>query len=153
MRWVQNYAYKLYTIYLWMMHISWCTHSFLFFFIIISFVLWYALKFCFYLFAHYWSHLLKINKFRHALCIMLIPIRILVDLCPHLVASIIAVHENLSGCLQTLKYCINVYFDNRPVDVAPFLALWTHTTVCKKSLCISCWIKNSAYWFLSPEEL
>ena len=46
----------------------------------------------------------------------------LVDLCPHLVASITAVHENLSGDLQTLRYCIYVYFDNRPVYDASLLA-------------------------------
>ena len=34
---------------------------------------------------------------------MLIPIPILVDLCPHLVASMTAVRENLSGGLQTLS--------------------------------------------------
>ena len=82
---------------------------------------------------------------------MLIPIPILIDLCPHLVASMTAVHENLSGGLQTLKYCIYVYFDNRPVYEAPLLSLWKHTTVCKISLCISCWIKNS--WVLSPESI
>ena len=81
---------------------------------------------------------------------MLIPIPILIDLCPHLVASMTAVHENLSGGLQTLKYCIYVYFDNRPVYEASLLSLWKHTTVCKISLCISCWIKNS--WVLSPES-
>ena len=81
---------------------------------------------------------------------MLIPIPILIDLCPHLVASMTAVHENLSGSLQTLKYCIYVYFDNRPVYEASLLFLWKHTTVCKISLCISCWIKNS--WVLSPES-
>ena len=121
-----------------------------FFFFIIIFFFWCALKFCFYLFATYWTHLLKINKFRHARCIMLIPIPILVDLCPHSVASVTAVLENLSGGLQTLKYCIYVYFDNRPVYDASLLSLWKHTTVCKISLCISCWIKNS--WVLSPES-
>ena len=30
------------------------------------------------------------------------------------------------------------------------ISLWKHTTVCKISLCISCWIKNS--WVLSPES-
>ena len=82
---------------------------------------------------------------------MLIPIPILIELCPHLVASMTAVHENLSGGLQTLKYCFNVYFDNRPVYEASLLSLWKHTTVCKISLCISCWIKNS--WVLSPEPI
>ena len=53
-----------------------------FFFIIINFVLWCALKFCFYLFVTYWTHILKIKKSRHARCIMLIPIPILVNLCP-----------------------------------------------------------------------
>ena len=81
-----------------------------------------------YLFATYW----KINKFRHARCFMLIPIPILIDLCPHLVASMTVVHENLSGGLQTLKYCIYVYFDNRSVNEGK------HTAVCKTSLCISC---------------
>ena len=125
------------------------TVFFLSIFSIIIFVFWCAQKFCFYLFATCWTHLLKINKFRHARCIMLIPIPILVDLCPHLVASMTAVHENLSGGLQTLKYCIYVYFDNRPVYDALLLSLWKHTTFCKISLCILCWIKNS--WVLSPE--
>ena len=113
------------------------------FFSIIIFVFWCALKFCFYLFATYWTHLLKNNKFRHARCIMLIPIPILVDVCPHLMASMAAVHVNLSGGLQTLKYCIYVYFDNREVYDTSLLSLWKHTTVCKISLCISCSIKNS----------
>ena len=126
------------------------TVFFLSIFSIIIFVFWCAQKFCFYLFATCWTHLLKINKFRHARCIMLIPIPILVDLCTHLVASMTAVHENLSGGLQTLKYCIYVYFDNRPVyDALLLSSLWKHTTVCKISLCISCWIKNS--WVPSPE--
>ena len=127
------------------MHISWCTHSFIsFVFIIIIFVFWCALKCRFYLFATYWTHLLKMNKFRHARRIMLIPIPILVDLCQHLVASMTAAHENLSGGLQTLKNYIYVYFDNGPVYDASLLSLWKRTTACKISPCSSCWIKKNS---------
>ena len=116
--------------------------------IIIIFVLWCALKFCFYLFATYCTHLFNMNKFRHARCIMLIPKSYISRPLPTFGGLHDSGSWNLSGGLQTLKYCIYVYFDNRPVYDASLLSLWKHTMVCKISLCISCWMKNS--WVLSP---
>ena len=105
-------------------------------------------KILFRFFATYRTHRLKINKFRHDRCVMLILIHILVDICPHLVASTAAVHENLRGGLQTLKYCIDDDFKNRPVYDASLLSWSRHTTVSKISQYISCWIKTSESWVL-----
>ena len=121
---------------------------FLFLFIIIIFIFWCALKFSFDFLPRigpiFWN--LTSLDMLGALCWCLIPI--LVDLCPHLVASTAAVHENLSGGLQTSKYYIYIDFENRPVYDASLLSLWKYTMVC--------WMKNKACWikksWKSPEK-
>ena len=106
-------------------------------------------KILFRFFATYWTHRLKINKFRHDRCVMLILIHISVDICPHLVASTAAVHKNLRGGLQTLKYCIYGGFRNRPVYDTSLLS-WSWYNGLYNFTIYSMLNKN--FWVLSSDD-